>query len=267
MSGDRFTSNRESLGSARIRRELNPTSLTCGSTLGDRHRSASLQVRKSMLCPRGDLHTIHTPRAAVTAAQCCCRRRAQRRRPGIESSGSRPPRQGIADSLGECPSVRLRRFRRGRRPPCRRPVHMVTTAYRARRRRPSRRAYPTSNPSWPDEPRVRPCEVAIGLGSHDLGVATYAAQLYRAGLFPIVVCTGATSSMTRERFPRGEAVHYRTPSSWAFPNTAILVEPRATSSGCRYGRPPWTTVRPIRSSPSPRPRFPGPRLCNLAAGM
>lgn len=34
---------------------------------------------------------------------------------------------------------------------------------------------------------VRPCEVAIGLGSHDLGVAVHATELYRAGLFPVVV--------------------------------------------------------------------------------
>jgi hypothetical protein len=33
----------------------------------------------------------------------------------------------------------------------------------------------------------RPCSAAIGLGSHDLGVATAAADLYRAGLFPVVV--------------------------------------------------------------------------------
>jgi hypothetical protein len=32
---------------------------------------------------------------------------------------------------------------------------------------------------------VRPCSAAIGLGSHDLGVATTAADLHRAGLFPV----------------------------------------------------------------------------------
>ncbi|MFJ4770422.1 GNAT family N-acetyltransferase [Streptomyces uncialis] len=34
---------------------------------------------------------------------------------------------------------------------------------------------------------VRPVDVAIGPGSHDLGVATHAADLYRAGLFPTLV--------------------------------------------------------------------------------
>lgn len=57
----------------------------------------------------------------------------------------------------------------------------------------------------------RPCSAAIGLGSHDLGVATTAADLYRAGHFPVavVVFSGGNSPTTRARFPRGEAVHHR----------------------------------------------------------
>jgi hypothetical protein len=38
----------------------------------------------------------------------------------------------------------------------------------------------------------RPCSAAIGLGSHDLGVATTATDPYRAGL-PVVVFSGATA--------------------------------------------------------------------------
>ncbi len=79
---------------------------------------------------------------------------------------------------------------------------------------------------------VRSCEVAIGLGSHDLGVAAYAAELYRADLFPMVVFSGATSPTTRERFPRGEAVHYREHAvELGVPPEAILVEPEATNTG------------------------------------
>jgi hypothetical protein len=47
---------------------------------------------------------------------------------------------------------------------------------------------------------LRRCAAAIGLGSHDLGVATYAAQLYLRGLFPLIVFTGGTSPTTRNRF-------------------------------------------------------------------
>ncbi|MFI9835182.1 YdcF family protein [Streptomyces sp. NPDC051913] len=79
---------------------------------------------------------------------------------------------------------------------------------------------------------LRPCSAAIGLGSHDLGVATAAADLYRAGLFPIVVFSGGNSPTTRARFPRGEAVHYREHAlRLGVPDEAILVEPRAGNTG------------------------------------
>lgn len=42
----------------------------------------------------------------------------------------------------------------------------------------------------------RPCEAAIGLGSHDLGVAAFAAKLYHAGMLPVVVFSGANSPTT-----------------------------------------------------------------------
>lgn len=79
---------------------------------------------------------------------------------------------------------------------------------------------------------LRPCEVAIGFGSHDLGVATRTAELYRAGLIPLIVFTGANSPTTRGRFPRGEAEHYRERAvELGVPPTAILVEPHATNTG------------------------------------
>ncbi|MCX4099272.1 YdcF family protein [Nocardia sp. alder85J] len=79
---------------------------------------------------------------------------------------------------------------------------------------------------------VHPVDVGIGLGSHDLGVATYTADLYREGMFPLVVFTGANAPTTRERFPRGEAVHYREHAlERGVPDSAILVEPKATNTG------------------------------------
>ncbi|MGY6026890.1 YdcF family protein [Streptomyces spinosirectus] len=72
----------------------------------------------------------------------------------------------------------------------------------------------------------------MGLGSHDLGVATAAAGLYRGGLFPVVVFSGGNSATTRARFPRGEAVHYREHALGpGVPDGAILVEPRAANTG------------------------------------
>lgn len=78
----------------------------------------------------------------------------------------------------------------------------------------------------------RPCSVGVGLGSHDLGVATAAAQRYAAGFFPVLLFTGGNSATTRARFPRGEAVHYREHAlSLGVPGSAVLVEPRAANTG------------------------------------
>lgn len=79
---------------------------------------------------------------------------------------------------------------------------------------------------------IRPTDVAIGLGSHDLGVATFTAELYHEGRFPRIVFTGANAPTTIERFPRGEAVHYREHAiDLGVPDEAVLVEPKATNTG------------------------------------
>ncbi|GGY69635.1 hypothetical protein GCM10010363_58600 [Streptomyces omiyaensis] len=78
----------------------------------------------------------------------------------------------------------------------------------------------------------RPCSVAIGLGSHDLGVADATADLYRRGMAPLLVFTGATSPTTRERMPRGEALHYQERAiELGVPVSAVMVEPRARNTG------------------------------------
>jgi uncharacterized SAM-binding protein YcdF (DUF218 family) len=86
---------------------------------------------------------------------------------------------------------------------------------------------------------LRPVDVGIGLGSHDLGVATYTAELYQQGLFPRIVFTGANAPTTIEKFPRGEAVHYRDHAiSLGVPTEAISVETQAanTSQNLTYSR-------------------------------
>ncbi|NKQ52767.1 YdcF family protein [Amycolatopsis sp. K13G38] len=80
--------------------------------------------------------------------------------------------------------------------------------------------------------RLRQCDAAIALGCNDLGVAAHAAALYRRGLFPVVVFSGANSRETFVTFPRGEGVHYRERAlELGVPDNAILVEPRATNTG------------------------------------
>ncbi|HEX7658033.1 MAG TPA: YdcF family protein [Pseudonocardiaceae bacterium] len=78
----------------------------------------------------------------------------------------------------------------------------------------------------------RPVDVGIGLGGHDLGVATYTAELFLRRLFPLIVFTGANAPSTIERFPRGEAVHYREHAiGLGVPAEAIMLETRATNTG------------------------------------
>lgn len=79
---------------------------------------------------------------------------------------------------------------------------------------------------------LRPADIAIGLGSHDLGVATFAAHLFHQGLFPTLVFTGGNSPTTTAYFPRGEAIHYRDHAiELGVPASNILVEPQATNTG------------------------------------
>jgi uncharacterized SAM-binding protein YcdF (DUF218 family) len=79
---------------------------------------------------------------------------------------------------------------------------------------------------------LRRCDVGVGLGSHDLSVATCAADLYHRGLFPVIVFTGANAPTTVERFPRGEAIHYREHAiSLGVPAEAVQVETNATNTG------------------------------------
>jgi len=79
---------------------------------------------------------------------------------------------------------------------------------------------------------ARPCSAGIGLGSHDLGVATLAADLYHAGLFPVLVFTGANSPTTAARFPHGEAVHFaKHATALGVPASAVVIEPEAVNTG------------------------------------
>lgn len=80
--------------------------------------------------------------------------------------------------------------------------------------------------------QLQTCDAAIGLGSHDLGVATFAAELYMRELFGILVFSGANSPTTAARFPHGEAYHYREHAiDLGVPESVILVEPHARNTG------------------------------------
>lgn len=78
----------------------------------------------------------------------------------------------------------------------------------------------------------RNTDIAIGLGSHDLGVAEHAAELWHEGRFPLIVFTGANAPTTVNVFPRGEAVHYaERAQELGVPSEAIVTETLATNTG------------------------------------
>jgi uncharacterized SAM-binding protein YcdF (DUF218 family) len=78
---------------------------------------------------------------------------------------------------------------------------------------------------------LHPCDVGIGLGSHDPGVAAVAVELFHRGMFPLIVFTGANAPTTIDRFPRGEAVHYREYAiERGVPAEAVLIETQATNT-------------------------------------
>lgn len=77
----------------------------------------------------------------------------------------------------------------------------------------------------------RNTDVAIGLGSHDIGVAEHAAELWHEGRFPLIVFTGANAPTTVNVFPRGEAVHYaERAQDLGVPSEAIVTEIQATNT-------------------------------------
>ncbi|MFJ6200008.1 YdcF family protein [Micromonospora sp. NPDC092111] len=79
---------------------------------------------------------------------------------------------------------------------------------------------------------IRPVDVGIGLGSHDLGVAKIATDLYHQGMYPTLVFTGANAPTTIGTFPRGEAVHYREYAiAHGVPADAILIDTEAKNTG------------------------------------
>jgi uncharacterized SAM-binding protein YcdF (DUF218 family) len=77
----------------------------------------------------------------------------------------------------------------------------------------------------------RRCDVGIGLGSFDHGVAVWATELFHRQMFDWLVFTGATAPASARRFPRGEAVHYREYAvAHGVPADRVLVETRATNT-------------------------------------
>ena len=90
---------------------------------------------------------------------------------------------------------------------------------------------------------LRPTDIAIGLGSHDIGVAEQTADLYHQGLFPLIVFTGANAPTTVDVFPRGEATHFteRTVELGVRPKQSCKKKTRQTPGRISHSRDSsWT---------------------------
>jgi uncharacterized SAM-binding protein YcdF (DUF218 family) len=80
--------------------------------------------------------------------------------------------------------------------------------------------------------RLDKSDCIIALGSHDIRVAERAAELYREGWAPLVVCTGRLGSLTKGVWTRAEAeIFAEVAIARGVPKDRVLVEGCATNTG------------------------------------
>ena len=75
-------------------------------------------------------------------------------------------------------------------------------------------------------------DIILALGSNDLRVAEYAAELYLQGWAPLVMFSGNAGALTRERFSKPEAIMFADIARQkGVPESAILIEAESTNTG------------------------------------
>jgi uncharacterized SAM-binding protein YcdF (DUF218 family) len=80
--------------------------------------------------------------------------------------------------------------------------------------------------------QLEKCEIILALGSNDLRVAEYAADLYLQGWAPWLMFSGNTGALTRGRFARSEAETFAAIAiEKGVPEASILIEPESTNTG------------------------------------
>ncbi|WP_193175486.1 YdcF family protein [Oricola nitratireducens] len=78
----------------------------------------------------------------------------------------------------------------------------------------------------------RQADAIVGLGSYDLRVADWCADLYESGFAPVILFTGAAGNWTAGLYAGSEAAAFRDRAlERAVPRGAILLEERATNIG------------------------------------
>lgn len=82
-----------------------------------------------------------------------------------------------------------------------------------------------------DQP-LRKSDVVIAMGSHDLRVASYAAQLVLEGWAPLLICSGGFGRLTSNTWQESEAVRFTAVAvEKGLSRKKILQEDRSTNTG------------------------------------
>ena len=79
---------------------------------------------------------------------------------------------------------------------------------------------------------LRKSDVVIAMGSHDLRVAAYAAQLVLEGWAPLLICSGGFGRLTNGTWQESEAARFTAAAvEKGLPRKKILQEDRSTNTG------------------------------------
>lgn len=80
--------------------------------------------------------------------------------------------------------------------------------------------------------QLAPSDLILALGSNDLRVAEYAAELYLRGWAPRLMFSGNVGALTSGRFAKSEAETFAAIAvKMGVPASAILIEPESTNTG------------------------------------
>ncbi|MFA6534555.1 MAG: YdcF family protein [Patescibacteria group bacterium] len=80
--------------------------------------------------------------------------------------------------------------------------------------------------------QLKPAEAILVLGSHDLRIAEYAAQLFLQGYAPLLICSGGLGHLTKNIWTEPEADQFaKIAIKLGMPQDKILIENQSTNTG------------------------------------
>lgn len=80
--------------------------------------------------------------------------------------------------------------------------------------------------------KIKPADCILVLGSHDIRVGEYGADLYKQGLAPYIIFSGGLGRLTKEKFSKSEAELFaEIAHKKGIPEDKIIIENKSTNSG------------------------------------